>query len=551
MKNLKTLVAMQLKDKINLSFLKSKKQSIFKIVLSILKFVIVTAVFYFAFYIIDYLNIVEPNKSPGLPQSLFIFIFSVMLGLSIIFCTFGLVKSLYISKDNAMLLVMPTSRTTVFISKIIVYYTYELIKNLTYYIPLFLSFGIINALPFYYYLWLIVGYFILTAIPVAIGALLSIPMVFILNFIRQYKWLELTVTTLVGAGLITLVVVLINMIPENIDLIGTWGTTVWDIHKFLNWFISAFYPLTLIVYAIMGIRKGITNIMFNSTQILAFLGCVLVIAVIIALAFVIVKPLFFKMASSPFEYRRVERKRTFKNKKLNSFWTGVKKEFILSMRTQEKFNGFLIILIGMPIAILLLNTIFAAMNTRLAGLNMSVAFNILIILLFALSSNCNLAHIYSEEGASVYTIKTNPKSYLSSLFSKLVVSIIIVTISIAVTVVIFSMFAGYNFLTGLLVFIMIEGVYLSHMLMSAEYDIMKPQTAHYQTTGGHISNPNDLKSSLMSIILSGIFAFLTYFFISESTTTVWLKVLVFVIGFLALRIWLYVNKIKVYYKEKC
>ena len=86
--------------------------------------------------------------------------------------------------------------------------------------------------------------------------------------------------------------------------------------------------------------------------------------------------------------------------------------------------------------------------------------------------------------------------------------------------------------------------------MSAEYDIMRPQTEQYQTTGGHINNPNDTKSSIMSVVLSALFAFLTYFFISEDVSLVWIRVFVFVAGFLALRIWLYINKIKVYYKEK-
>lgn len=550
MKNLKTLVAMQIKDKINLSFLKSRKQTIFKIVTSILKFVLITALIYVAFFLIDFLNIVEPNKIPGLPQSLFVFVFSIMFALSVIFCTFGLVKSLYISKDNAMLLVMPVGRTLVFISKIVVYYLYELIRNITYYLPLFLVYGLINSMPIYYYLWLIIIYFIVTLVPVALGALLSIPLLFLTNFIKQSKILEIITTTIIGGGLITLIILLIVSIPENIDLIGTWGTTVWSIHNFLNNFVGAFYALALMFYSVTGIRQGVVNVMFSWQQIVGIFGCLALIVVILGITFLLVRPLFFKMASSPFEYKKVTVNKKYINKKHSSFFAGVKKELTLTLRTQEKRNGILIILIGLPIAILLLNKIYAAMDTRLAGLNMAVAFNILIILLFSLSSNCNLAHIYSEEGSSSYLIKTSPKPYLHSLFAKLVVNIFFVTIANIIAVSIFSAFSKYSVITGILIFLVVEGIYLSHLLMSAEYDIMNPQTSHYHTSGGHINNPNDLKSSLMSMVISAIFAFLTYFFIAEDASVAWVKILIFVVGFLALRIWFYINKIKVYYKEK-
>ena len=50
MKGLKTLVMMQLKDKLDMSFAKSVKQTIFRVVFSLLKFAVITAVIYLAFY---------------------------------------------------------------------------------------------------------------------------------------------------------------------------------------------------------------------------------------------------------------------------------------------------------------------------------------------------------------------------------------------------------------------------------------------------------------------------------------------------------------------
>ena len=52
---------MQLKDKLDLSFVKSKRGLIFKIVLSVVKLVAVTAVFYLLFFVCNMLGVFYPS----------------------------------------------------------------------------------------------------------------------------------------------------------------------------------------------------------------------------------------------------------------------------------------------------------------------------------------------------------------------------------------------------------------------------------------------------------------------------------------------------------
>lgn len=547
MEGLKQLVGMQLKDKIDFSFLKSRKKTIFKVVLSILKFGVITALIYFAFYFLSYLRLV--SVLPGIPQNVMGVAFTVMILLSIIVCTFGLMKSLYFGKDNQFLLTLPASRTTVFTSKIIVYYLYELIKNITYILPLFLAYGIIDKMPFYYYLFLPIALVIITAVPVALGALLSIPAMYLTIFIKQNKWLGYILLTLVSGGVIVGLVFIIAALPQNIDIVGTWGTTFWKIQAFLTKFSKIFMPFLVLLEAFVGNRYGISNSMFYGRQWLYMLYTLLGVAVIMALTYLIVRPLYFKMTSSPFEYKREEIKKTYKNKTRKSFWSSIKKELVLGLRTPEKVFGLLAIAIGMPIAIFLLNKIYAAMDTRLSGTYMTVAFNILVILLLALSTNTAMSHIYSEEGASIYLMKTNPQSHLKLLFSKLVINIFVMSISIVVTTAVFLQFTKYNFWQGLMLCITFESVYLSHLFMSAEMDVMNPQTEQYQTTGGSIYNPNEIKSTIYLFLFAVIFAFLTFFFIKEGPSFI-IKVMLISVIFLALRIWLYTNKVRLYFKEK-
>ena len=172
-----------------------------------------------------------------------------------------------------------------------------------------------------------------------------------------------------------------------------------------------------------------------------------------------------------------------------------------------------------------------------------------MILLFALSTNTGLSHVYSEEGASLALLKTYPQSHVKLLFSKLIVNITLVTISLAVTTGVFIYFTTYNVWQGIILFIAFESVYLTHLLWSAELDVMNPQAQQYQTTGGEIYNPNEVKSTIYLFVLSAIFAFLTYFFIKSGETFI-LKIAFVAVGLLLLRMWLYQNKVSLYFKEK-
>ena len=547
MGGLKTLCKMQLKDRINLSFLKSVKQTIFKVVLSLLKFVLITVVIYFGFYILSYLRLV--SLLPGVPENLFEVIFTCLMLLSIIVCSFGLVKTLYFAKDNFMLLTMPVDRTKVFLSKLIVFYIYEFIRNLNYFLPLLVAYGLINKMPFYYFFWLVLAMFIITLIPVCIGALLSIPLMYIQNFVKSYKFLEYTLVVVLIAGVSVGLILVINSIPANFDLIGTWGTTFWNIQNFLNTFNKIFMPFTWMSIAIVGKRYGISNNLFRLEQWISILIILGGIAIIFGLTYLLVRPMYFHMASTPFEYKKDKVTKTIPNKKQNAFWSGVVKDFKLNFRTPSKFYSLVAVIIGLPTSIFLLNKIYSAMDTRLTGTNMSIAFNILLILLIALSSNTMLAHVYSEEGNARYQLKTNPKPQMNSLVSKLVINVIGMTLSILITVIIFASFLKINVLNTILIFVFIESLYLGHMLHSVELDIMNPQTQRYQTEGDNLSNPNDIKSVIFAFLISIIFAFITYFLISENMNIVWTKVMLVAVVYMLIRTWLFVNKVKVYYKE--
>lgn len=300
--NLKTLVVMQLKDKTDLSYLKSSRKTLFVAAGKIGQFVLSGAAFFLFLYLASLLKLF--SFTGIVPTTIMTAAYTLFFVLSVVGCTAGLTEALYLSADNRVLLTLPVRPDTVFFSKLILYYIFELKKNLLLLLPMYVSYGIVMGAVWYYYLWLLVCFVFVSFVPVAIGALLSIPSLFIAQFVRKYKWLQATIivasTVLIG----WLLIGIIKIIPENINIAGQWTAISVAVQQALQDFANMVRPLDLVNLMMVG---GTSQIRSSLITINALWGWLIVLgtsAVCLALAYLAAKPLFFRMASKQFEYEK-------------------------------------------------------------------------------------------------------------------------------------------------------------------------------------------------------------------------------------------------------
>ena len=549
MENLKVLVAMQLKEKLNLKGNKfSKKSTLFKTIFSILKFALIVALCYAVLFICNYINLFSLVKF--IPSSVIAIVFSVMLLLQTLSVTWQLTKSLYFSKDNPILLVLPCKSTQIYLSKIIVFYTYELIKNFSFMIPLFTAYGIICKLPLLYYPWMLFCFIFIAMLPIMIGTILSIPTMWFYNFFRQYKRIQIT-SLVVLIGLVTYAIIsIVRIIPSNIDLVATWGTTYWKIQDILNKFTISFEPLYKLVTMMVGKRIDLNNVLFTKETPIALLQLIALLVVLFGLGYVTSKPLFYKMASKSFEYSRNHKKEK-ENKKLNKTVSILKTEFLLDLRNSDRVVTNVTLMVSMPVLIFILNKIFAAMDTRLLGNNLTVTFNILIILLISLSSNCYAASVYSKQGKSSYLTKVQPSNVRPLLMAKLVFNSIFMVASFIATLIVLIDFSSLNATNAIYMILGCIFIYFAHLFFSAELDIMNPKVDLYSTISETGSNPNETKSTLIAFLVSFLaFGALLFLLIENSGAITYIKVMLIGLAFMLFRLYMLLSKIKLYYREK-
>lgn len=81
-------------------------------------------------------------------------------------------------------------------------------------------------------------------------------------------------------------------------------------------------------------------------------------------------------------------------------------------------------------------------------------------------------------------------------------------------------------------------------------DLMNPQYEQYATFSEQSNNPNENKSSLLSLLLSVLFALCLFLLMPEGVTVAWLKAVGVGIALATFKIFTFFLKIKTYYKEK-
>lgn len=663
-KGFSTLIAMQLKEQLNFSFAANKKQALTKIILLTLGFVGVSGVIYLILYLIGMLGVL--GSSGVLPVPIFnVFLYLIII-LNTVSCIHRMTNSLYFSKDNQVLLTYPVNNGIIFLSKMVVFYVLELIKNFMMLVPLFIAYGIANMFPFYYYFWMLFIFVVVTMLPVAIGGIVSIPYLYILNFIKKSQYVQSVLAFLGLIAISVLIFVGISKIPASLKIATNWSSIYYpNIQSFTYQIEKYSGPLVYISGLFLGYRGYKYNASPNSLRIVNERSPIILLAVlgIIAVGFVasyfLARPLFFKMATKPFEYRKkiidhnykvklnktkmyerafrpklvypisrkdkkgiinklsrllrrinreeklflrrkINTKRILrflnkyaktlkfeevdlkeitdfgyviemrndvpflvlvkgikgdtlycydpyhlkkKNRRANIFLSVYIKELILDIRTPGIIVSNFILFIITPLAIALLNAIFRAINASFQGQAFTVMFNVLIVMLITLASNVSMASIYSREGNTSYMLKAAPINYMRTLGSKLVIRAIIVIASLLATSIIYNIYSPVSYLRADLLFLTFTFVYLGHLIWSAELDFMNPQDRLYSEIGTNVNNPNETISAVLVFIISLAFMGIAFFFVSKETNKAFIKIMLIALGFLAVRVVLFVLKV--------
>lgn len=556
MKDIKTLVIMQLKDKLDLGFIRDRAKLIRKIVFFALRFIVVAGIAYALFYVSSFLRIF--HNSPFIPTSIMTMLLSIILIISTFACTNDLIKSLYMAEDNQVLITYPISANRIFISKIIVFYLYEIYKNFTFTLPIFIAYGLISPVNWFFYIWVFISFLLVSMIPVVLGVVISLPGFFVGRLFNRFRILKILFFLALLSSFVYLLVRLILLIPSEINVLNYWVPIKILLSDVTAFFQSKFKVVYYIVIMVLGKYDATMNYTYLTFDVWLILLCLIgIMAGLFAAVYFVSRVLFIKMASASFEYEKRFKLKVLLNRRLPVFLSFALKELRLVFRTGHFTYNFIATYIAIPLFILLINRIFASMDLYPNGQFAVQAFNILIIMLPLLASNSMVATMYSAEGRTAYMKRTKPVVIVFPLLAKLLPNIVLSVISLIVSLYIFNANMNYVLSNIILLSIALILIQIGHILFCALMDLMNPQNEQYATAGEQVSNPNEIKATIFAFITSFVVALIALGLLVEeqympdkSFNYAFLKMLLIGFVFFGVALYMYIEKIKAYYYDR-
>lgn len=495
------LTILQLSNKTR-RFEKNSKRIYAFIALRILSIVIITVLMSLMLYLLTDLFYIPVN------HYLMIFMLIVTQIMNILSALSGLTVDIYQSKDNQILFTFPAKNDEIFLSKLIVYYIYEFIKNLYFIFPFLIAYGYNTNAGFTYYTSIIPIIFVIPFIAVFFSSFLSIILAFIKNYFLRHVFVKFALIVTSIIGLFILVYFLAGFIPDTIRIVQLYNSFIINLMKFMQ-SVSDYGT----IYSIIGELMNGINILKNLFIIL------LVVISLFLINYLISRPLFFYLTGKSSEPAGKKKHNIKQAKYKGLFWTFLRKEITIMKRSPNELLNNYAILISLPVIMFTINKIYMGMDRSSLGNNLVLVFNIFITLMIISASNTASAAAITTEGFEFVLLKSAPSKTHQVAWAKMIFNILITSILLILSFVLFQLaLPVFNKTNIWLLFTFTFFYNISHILWSFQLDILSPKLADYAATGSLSNNENIAQSLSGGLLLSVFFTLLSavlFIFISE------------------------------------
>lgn len=527
------LLRLQIDNKYD--FFKKKKKKSFKSFggYAFIFALIYLIVYYLARLVITYLQI-------AINREFITILFASTQAILLIFGMSSVLKNLYMSKDNELLVVFPVTFNQLYLSKILILYISELIFNLVYITPIFLAIGTIGfnqgELAIQYFLGIIVILPIFPILPLAIAAIIGIPSMYIIKFFRKHQFLA---SIFILAIVVVAFIFYMRIVPT---ITGAFNIADKQLETGFK-----------VNFAIKQIGKDIPGYYWFATAFLTFskygnFGILLTVsAVVFLLCTIIIRPFYKNIILINNESSQIKgRKKDFKTR--TQFGELLITQFRLLFRSPNYIFEYLLFPILMPVITIIYDQMLFSIVVNQMGKALIVASHVLVIAIIAFITNAISSTAISRDGGMTYFIKSSPVTYYKQTVVKIIFNALITFTAILMTIIacLFMKIADVNviILSGLVVFVMSIG----HICQSYDWDLRNPILKWYDSNEITTLSKNTTKSIILglglALMMFGVLALLYH-----NLVVGFIIILAIAILYSLARIYLLYYRINYYYNK--
>ena len=327
--------------------------------------------------------------------------------LSLVFAVGNVINTLYLSKDNEMLICLPVTPDQLFVSKLLMIYIREIAVNALITLPIFITLGVFSGPDICYYLSLPLFVLLMPVFPIVVAAFLSIPVMWIIKFLKKHTFLSIVVVFGLISACLWVYISAIGSIASEFNIADKQIETVLEINKVIA-SVGSKIPL----YFQLG------QAMLSFKMWYWFPIFMVVCAVVSVVAVLFTRRLFFKVAMSSLENTIKIKARVKKFKKRSRFVTLFRKETFCVFRSSTEVFEYFLFTILMPFIVFSYDRLLMTITVNQAGINMIAGAHVMVVAMMAMLSNISSASAVSRDGSNFHTSKTIPVNFFTQMMVK-------------------------------------------------------------------------------------------------------------------------------------
>ena len=417
-------------------------------------------------------------------------VFFILLIVLTVYEIFNIIKQLYQSKDNYIYLKLPIEKEKIFLSKIIYLYLKQVVIALVF---LFITAGVYGLvesdITIFYYLRLLVIAFIVPFLSLVLASLLSVPVSYLLGYIKKSKVLLIVSLTVIIGAFFLIYIQFINVVLSFIDLTSSGSSPVIDpvIIANLKETVNKLY-LSSIFY----------NLLMNESFLLSLIIIVSLITVLLVGSYFLLKFFYFKALNK--ENERIDVEITKEIKQSNPALAVFKKELKTLTRNPDYAFQAIILNVLMPIFIFLTIRLTFKAGEATVGKEIVPGISLLTILIFILLTNSFQGMILSREKEAHYITKIIPVKMSKQIFSKIAFGYILNLVMLLITTTLITSLNYITLIEGIVVLVLSLIFSTGYTLILVATDFKNPQLT--SNVGGFDEGMNMYKNLFIGLFLA-------------------------------------------------
>lgn len=413
------------------------------------------------------------------------------------FAVANIVGTLYLSKDNELLIVLPVTFNQLFVSKAMIMYVTDMLYSTLYMLPIFITLGIIGKLSVTYFIMSIILIPILPILPIALASLVSVPVMFVLKFFKKHNILSIITILIIVATVFVLYMLLVGKISGAFNIMEKQMETGFKINAKIAEIGSGLWIYLFLAESMFSFSKIYFVLIYLAVTFALMCGC-----------FLLIKPFYYRIATINTENNSVVKTKYRKFTKRKPFAQLLLNEIKLTFRSPSYIFQFFLFPLFMPLIVFTYDKLLISIAVNQAGQNMIFGSHILVLGIVALMSNTISSIAISKEGGTFYIAKTTPIDYKVQVMAKIVFNAIFTVGAILVTTIVCLIATNLHVGVVLLSSLIAVTLSVGHICHSFDMDLQHPVLDWYDNSEISTIGKSTTKSIIYALVLPAVMCLL-------------------------------------------